>query len=471
MGGKTLTTELKQDMAVVAHLLRRAGFGATYEELERYCARGYEATVEELLHPEGQPPVEEDLMLRLNTQWTHLSSVWGGRSYWLYRMINTRRPLEEKIALFWHGVICTGDAKVDWTRQEITSIAEYRQLGLDSFRDLLSGAAKDPAMIYFLDNCMSQKEAVNENWGRELLELFSMGVGNYTEQDIKEAARAFTGWTNAPTPGLYPYGRVDWDFLYDPTDHDDGPKLFLGHQGKFNGDDIIDLICKQPATAQFVARHMYNFFVADEVPVPQWGNTPPRAPEAIDTLVRAYFDSHYDLRSMLRVLFNSEFFKASRFQKVKSPVEVVVNTMRLVKEYPIHKPGFIDVVKQCEYMGQALLNPPTVEGWHTGQEWIDSGALVERINFVSKQLGDITKPGIRDMVARMESKPGIMSGEEFVEQCLQQLGHLNLDSQTRHDLVEHARRGGDIQSRTEQFVGRVGKMLQLIASTKEYQFC
>ena len=220
-----------------------------------------------------------------------------------------------------------------------------------------------------------------------------MGVGNYTEDDVKEASRAFTGWTNEPTFPSYPYGRYVWKFLYDLSDHDGGQKVFLGEEGQFNGEDIVDIICRQPATARFLTRQLYNFFVADEPPVPQWGDTAPIDARAIDALVRAYFDSHYDIRSVLRVLFSADFFKEARFQKVKSPTEVVVGTVRLAKGFTVPSYKLVDVVMQCTYMGQELYNPPSVEGWHSGQEWIDSGTLVERVNFLAGVVGDVTKPG------------------------------------------------------------------------------
>ena len=189
-------------------------------------------------------------------------------------------------------------------------------------------------MIIWLDNQDNHKGAINENYGRELLELFSMGVGNYTEQDIKECARAFTGWTIANREYMelrsqrdsdWPYGRISWHFEFHPEDHDDGEKEFLGQRGNFNGEDIVDIICQQPATARFISRHLYSFFVADEPPVPEWPYTPPADEKAIDALSRAYFDSGYDVGAMLRVLFNSDFFKdaGARYRKVKSPVELV----------------------------------------------------------------------------------------------------------------------------------------------------
>jgi uncharacterized protein (DUF1800 family) len=154
----------------------------------------------------------------------------------------------------------------------------YRRCGLGSFKDLLIEVSRDPAMVYYLDNCLSHKGAINENYGRELLELFSMGVGkdgqfNYTEDDGKECSRAFTGWTFSPNIPRNAYGRYNWGFEYREEDHDDGEKTFLGYAGNFNGEDIIEIICRQPATARFLSRHLYNFFVADDAQVPSWMDT------------------------------------------------------------------------------------------------------------------------------------------------------------------------------------------------------
>ena len=248
-------------------------------------------------------------------------------------MINTKRPLQEKIALFWHGILPTGHAKCNNPRQQKKELDMFRTVGMVNFQDLLLNLAKDPAMVFYLDNCMSHKGAINENWSRELLELFSLGVGmdgnfNYSEDDVKEAARAFTGWTLANSIPRYSYGRYEAKFMYDPDDHDNDSKTFLGETGNFNGEDIINIIVKQPGAARFISRHMYNFFVADEPQVPAWKDTPPGDPEAIKILEDEYFRSNYDITSMLRVLFNSDFFKNARFTKVKSPAETVIGTMR-----------------------------------------------------------------------------------------------------------------------------------------------
>ncbi|HXH12454.1 MAG TPA: DUF1800 domain-containing protein [Alphaproteobacteria bacterium] len=462
-------------IALMAHLMRRAGFGAPYAELEARAAKGYEATVDELLHPESQPPLDTDIMMRYKTEWVNKNALEGQQEEWVFRMINTKRPLEEKIALFWHGIFCTGHAKCENPRQQMVEIDMFRQHGMGRFDDLLLRLAMDPAMVFYLDNCMSHKGAINENWGRELLELFSMGVGkdgqlNYTEDDVKEAARAFTGWTVANAIPRYPYGRYLSKFIYNPQDHDDGPKTFLGETGNWNGEDIIRIIAKQPATARFVSRHLYNFFVADEPPVPAWQHTPPQDPEAIRQLEEEYFRSNYNIGSMLRLLFNADWFKKARFARVKSPVETVVGTMRLVGDMTFPKPGLNAITLSIRYMGQDLLNPPTVEGWHTGKEWIDSGTLVERINFTADQVGNINLPGVRAIIERLRAQGPTLTPEQLVDGCLKLLGHYELAEETRRELVALARAEGEIQTGAEKFPQRVAQMLQSIVATTEYLF-
>ena len=467
-----------QDITLMAHLLRRASFGASHDELEAYCEKGYEATVEELLHPQRARSVDNDLLLRYLPEYCDCAGIEISAQYWVHRMILSKSPLEEKVALFWHGVLCSGDSKVDYPTMMSIQIDMFRHLGLGSFRDLLVELSRNPTMVYFLDNSESHKNAINENYGRELLELFSMGVGmdgqpNYTEDDVKACSRAFTGWNIAPAPPVFPYGRTPWQFLYNYSDHDDSEKTFLGETGRWNGEDVIDIIVSKPSTARFISRHLYNFFVADEPQVPAWQDTPPQDPEAIRTLEKAFVESAYDIRSVLRVLFNSDFFKEAPFAKVKSPAEVVVGTMRLVQDFTEIKPGVFSLAQECIYMGQDLLNPPSVEGWHTGREWIDSGTLVERINFVSDQVGNTQLPGVKSIVNRLAAQ-GTMSPQQFVEGCLDLMGCVEVNEKTRNHLISHASLAGELRWDTEkyeeQFASQVGEMLQLIAATGEYQF-
>jgi uncharacterized protein (DUF1800 family) len=471
------------DIALMAHLLRRAGFGASRAEIEARATQGYEATVEELLNPETQPAVDEDLMLRYTPSYNQAAAIEVNIQEWIYRMINEPRQLQEKMALFWHMIFCAGHSKIDSGQEMGRMIAMFRQHGMGNFRDLLMRLSTSPAMMYYLDNTESHKVAVNENYGRELLELFSIGVGkdeefNYTEDDVKACARAFTGWNNAPAHPPFPYGRSPWQFRYDPADHDDSVKTFLGETGRWNGEDIINIISRQPATARFIARHMYNFFVADEVPVPSWRQTPPKDPAAINILEKAYFDSGYEINAMLRALFASDFFKAEnvRFARVKSPAEMVVSIMRMTGEHHGEfKPGLFEISQEPKYMGMDLMNPPTVEGWHTGHEWIDSGTLVERINFASSYLGRTDLPGVQDMVNRLMARGTTLSPEQFVDGCIDMVGCLNITADTRRELVAHAQRGGELRhanaAERAEFTRRCGEMFQMLASTSEFQFC
>ena len=467
------------DIALMAHLMRRAGFGAARDELEALVAKGYEATVEELLHPEEQPDLEMDLMARYMPEYRELQGIFLDQQAWVYRMINSRRQLQEKMALFWHGICPVGFAKVENAQMLTYYLNMLRRNGMGNYRDFLVELSRTPTMVQYLDNCYNHKGAINENYGRELLELFSLGVGmdgesNYTEDDVKAASRAFTGWDNEPTLPVFPYGRTVWRFQYEPTDHDDGEKTFLGETGRFNGEDIVDIIVRRPATARFISRHLYNFFVADEPAVPAWKDTPPRDMEAIKTLESAFVENSYEMLPVLRTLFNSDFFKEARFAKMKSPAEVVVGTMRLVKEHTELKPGLYPVVLECSYMGQALLNPPSVEGWHTGREWIDSGTLVERVNFLARYLGNIEYPGVALIVDRMSDGTSAMPPEEFVDGCLDLIGPVEVSEKTRTSLIDHAVEGGELRRSSEEergaFARRVGEMLQMIVATGEYQF-
>jgi uncharacterized protein (DUF1800 family) len=472
-----------QNIALMAHLLRRAGFGASREEIEAKAAQGYEATVEELLNPESQPALEEDLMYRCHPAYNHSAAIETNVQQWLYRMINNPRQLQEKMALFWHMIFCAGHSKIDSGEEMGRMIAMFREHGMGNFRDLLMRLSTSPAMMYYLDNTESHRVALNENYGRELLELFSLGVGkdeafNYTEDDVKACARAFTGWNVAPAYPPFPYGRSPWEFRYDPADHDNSEKTFLGETGRWNGEDIINIICKQPGTARFISRHMYNFFVADEVPVPSWRMTPPKDTDLIGKLEKAYFDSGYEIKAMLRTLLTSDAFKAdsARFARVANPTEMVVGLMRMVGEHRGEiKPGLFEISQEPKYMGMDLMNPPTVEGWHTGHEWIDSGTLVERINFAANYLGRTDLPGVKAMIDRLMAQGERLSPEVFVDGCIDLVGCLNVTDGTRQSLVEHAQRQGVLRHGTDaeraEFTRRSGEMFQMLASTGEFQFC
>ena len=466
-----------KNIALMAHLMRRAGFGATRDELEVFADQGYEATVEELLHPENSstPALEdEDLVRRYHVDQNSLLILDSAQAYWIYRMVNTSRPLEEKIALFWHGLFATGYTKLNQPKVILSQIDMFRRQGLGSFRDLLEEISRDPAMIFWLDNKDNHKDAVNENFGREILELFTMGVGNYTEDDVRQSSRAFTGWTihntdfhavSTNNDSVWPYGRLDWQYEYRPDDHDNGEKTFLGQMGNHNGEDVIDIICRHPATARFIARHLYTFFVADEPQVPAWETVAPHDPEAIETLAQAFIESDYDIRSVLRVLFNSDFFKEATFARVKSPVEMVVGTARAVGGFQFPDVVDIQLALQPAYMGQQVLDPPSVEGWHTGLEWINTASLVNRVNFAVGQFSDVSKPGVNSMIDRIASDKSDLSPDDMVDACLDILGPMTISEKSRDELVQQAATESVGLSSEE----RIRAMLQMIVSTREYQ--
>ena len=461
-------TKADTKIDMMAHLMRRAGFGASREELESRSLLGYEETVEELLAPSLQDPVDRYRFLRYYPMWWKPGTMGGlGQAEWVWTMISTKAPLQEKMCLFYHNIIATGVAKVDHYDEIQDMIDMFRDKGLGKYKEILMEVAKSPAMIYWLDNNENHVDSVNENWGRELLELFTMGVGNYTETDVRECSRAFTGWTLEHKLPRFHMGRWDWEFKFIPEDHDYTDKEFLGHTGNFDGEEIIDIILSKPATAQFIARHLYSFFVADEPQVPAWSVTPPNDPKAVDFLAEALMASDYHMGTVLQKLFTSDFFKEQRFSRVKNPTEVVISTLRLVGGTDRPSPETLDWTGQIAYMGQDLLNPPSVEGWHNGIEWINSGTLMKRTNFVSELISDTERPGVRNIIDRIKLAGSIP--KDVIDACLDIMGPMDVSDQTRRELIDHSEKQGDFDWNRDG-EERLIEVLQLLVATREYQF-
>ncbi|MDA1278832.1 MAG: DUF1800 domain-containing protein [Chloroflexi bacterium] len=370
------------------------------------------------------------------------------------------------MALFWHHVFATGLAKNEHILSASIQLEMFRRNGMSDMRTILLDLSRDPAMIFWLDNNENHNGEPNENYGRELLELFSLGVGNYTEIDIKNAARAFTGWTFAQSPPLYPHGYYASEFLFDADDHDNGEKEFLGHRGNLDGGDIIDIIVEQRSCARFVSRHLYNFFVADEPQVPTWNDLPPLDPALIEDMSDAFLDSDGQIKPVLRVMFNSDSFREARFKKVKSPVELVLGVLKMVSTHDYFHPGLAKYAESVMVvMGQKLLDPPTVEGWHTGKEWIDGGNLTERVNFAVGEVGDGSSPGIKQIVDRMIESDSLTSHGSFVDAALDAMGPIDVEDPTREALVQFAARSEGDDDRS-----RAVRMIRLIVATPEYQY-
>jgi uncharacterized protein (DUF1800 family) len=302
-----------------------------------------------------QPIVDEFFYwLRASMLETNRVAYW-----WANRMLTSPRPLEEKMALFWHGHYAVNEPKVRDYRKLLAELQLYENHGTGNFRDLMVAMAQDAGMLTFLDAGVNVKGAPNENFAREIMEMFTMGVGHYSEKDIREAARAFTGWN-----------YVDLKFVVNKDQHDDGVKTFLGHTGNFDGVEVIDIIMQQPATADYIAGKLYRFFVRQDL-----------SPEVQKKLGAVLRDNHYEIAPLLETIFLSRDFysPASVGTQIKSPVELAVSTYKKLGLDAI--PGAPDFNNETAALGQRLFSPPTVAGWAGGRSWITPGLLLERGNF------------------------------------------------------------------------------------------
>lgn len=463
---------MQKNKQMISHLSRRAGFGSTPYEIDELSKLEYENIVEKYLNIENVPQVDILELYRYHPMTERPVLIGQSQFWWLYHMVNTKRPLEEKIALFWHQVFATGESKVESPFDLVKQIQLFKKHGLGNFKTLLIEISKNPAMLFWLDNNENHKRAPNENWGRELLELFSMGATNYTEKDVFEASRAFSGWTMYDRLPQQPWGPYLWDFKFDPDDHDYSKKTFLGHTAKLNGEDIIEIILQQPATANFIARHIYNFFVADEPQVPAWPIEPPNDKYAIKKIQENLIKYNWEIKPTLRELFNSEYFKGSLFKKVKNPAEVVAGTLKLTKNLNGPHPGWVEMQNIPGFMGQNLFDPPSVEGWHTGKEWINSGAFMTRVNFISDQITNVKLQGVKNIFDHIIKNLNNPSPQEVVTQCLETLGGVQVEQKTFDELVHHTESISPvICSNKPQMEIHISSILSLIVGTREYQFC
>jgi len=450
---------LDENRRTIAHLLRRAGFGAGPAEIDAASAAGYEATVNALLQHKNFDRPNEDLLERFHSEHCDEESPRWVAIKWVYRMINSKRPLEEKMALMWHGVFATGWAKVTNGQMMARQYEMFRDNGLSDFKTLLEKLSRDPAMLYWLDQHTNHADAINENYGRELLELFSMGRGNYSEEDVRSCARAFSGWTITHVLPRYPTGYWPAEFVFNADDHDDGEKIFLGETGNFNGDDIIEIIVRQRAAGVFVASEIYKFFVADEPDE-----------EAIGQIADFYLANNYDLREVMRFVFNSDFFKQSMFKRVKSPIEFIVGTVRLTGQFKeASQFGLARLPKLSGMMGQEILNPPTVEGWHTGREWIDSAFLVERVNYATQELTNSDAPGVADMASRVNDGRTSISTSDLLDICTSEFVHIDLGEDTKQVISDELSTSGEVACGGDEVVEAITEILALIGASKEYQ--
>jgi uncharacterized protein (DUF1800 family) len=352
---------MDQQRQLISHLLRRAGFGGTPAELDQYVQLGYPGAVEQLLSfeqvPDNYPAFDASDDPLKGRKGINQLQLW-----WLNRMLTTKRPLQEKMTLFWHGHFATAVSKVNQIGWLYNQNQLFRHNALGSFQTLLSAVSKDPAMMFWLDSQTNRKGSPNENYGREVMELFTMGIGSYTEQDVKEGARALTGWTV----------KRDSDVSrFVPARFDDGDKTYLGHSGNLGLDDVVAILASSPNTAKFVARKLARFFISDN---PDDGT--------VGAIANAYSASDGDMKAVMRIVLNSDAFRdpGNFMNKITSPTEYTITNLKLLGAKAVDQ----SVLAAMRSMGQELFNPPNVAGWPGNRSWLNTDTIFTRLNFAAR---------------------------------------------------------------------------------------
>ena len=411
-----------------AHLLNRAGFGGTPAEIESAYGKGLDAAARDLVDVSDEsadvpPPAwaHPRTIGKIRTQMrskkiSHKErrerkrafhdmegeNILDLRRWWLERMLRSPAPLLEKMTLFWHGHFATSVQKVRdgywmWLQNDT-----LRRNALGNFATLTKKMSRDPAMMIYLDLQKSDKEHPNENWARELMELFTIGIGNYTEQDIRESARAFTG---------YRVNLSTQQSRFAPFHHDANSKTFMGRSGPLDGDDIIVALLEKPACAQFIGRKIWRYFVEDDP-----------SPETVDAVASRLREHNYEIRPVLQEIFSSSEFYSEQVMRsqIKSPVQFLIQTAKLL-EAPLPSPNIAQ--NAMRQMGQILFAPPSVKGWDGGRAWISTSTLLFRYNFANYLInGDAMSP---------ESNPGKERAADFGFRR-----GLALDADIRRDPIE-----------------------------------
>ena len=420
------------------HLLWRAQFGASPEEVQRATKEGLEATLDRFLAPQEETEdfqSSEKLLRRVALDTGNIARL---KAWWLYRMVYSANPLVEKMALLWHGHFATSYAKVRSVEHMVAQNDVIRRYGIGSFRALLHGMASDVAMLIWLDGNANRKRHPNENFAREVMELFALGVGNYTEQDIKEAARAFTGW----------HVRED-KFWFNRIQHDNGDKSVLGRSGNLDGGDVIDICLEQNASARFLAYKLLRLFVK---PSPDAGLI-----ERLAERIRAH---DFWMTPVLRELLGSRLFFSPEVRHgiIKSPLDLVLGSHRALGS----RINFERTVDLLRDLGQDLFEPPTAKGWDGGRLWITSTSMLLRDNFAAAlatrdRYGEIVDP------ARLAEENGWMDPAAVVRYYAELLVARDLDPVVVDRLEDYLRKASGGRS------DRIRGMTHVIMTMPEYQ--
>jgi uncharacterized protein (DUF1800 family) len=346
------------DLRKAGHLYRRAAFGASWNELQAAVADGPEVAVEKLLRGREDAKLDRDLRERAAIAGRFNADAQLA-PWWLYRLIKSDpHPLREKMTLFWHNHFATSNAKVKNAGSMLGMYDLMSRHALGNFRDLLQDISKDPAMMVWLDTNQSKKGQPNENYARELMELFSLGIGNYTEKDIREAARAFTGWE-----------IKDGKPFFNENQHDEGMKTVLGRGGDWKGEDIVRICLDQDSCPYFICGKLFKFLVSETIPATR---------ELLTPLAEQFRKSGWDFGALVATVLKSNlFFDPQAYRtKVKSPVEFAVGIVRGL-EGEVSATG---LAQRLEGLGQNLFHPPSVKGWDGAEAWLNAQTLLYRQN-------------------------------------------------------------------------------------------
>jgi uncharacterized protein (DUF1800 family) len=460
MGPKLLSPYLPSssdpfDHRKASHLLRRTGFGARFDDVEKAVKCGLEKSVDRLFdEADDQEKQYQQTFAAINGHFTNFGDGDAVKAWWAYRMVTTRAPLREKLTLFWHGHFATSLAKVEDSALLHQQIETLRRLAWSNFRELVVAMAKDPAMLVWLDGQSSTKDHPNENFARELMELFTCGIGHYSEADVQEAARAFTGWK-----------RERAAYSFSAEEHDSGLKHFLGKSGRFDGTDIVDILMQQAATPRFLARKLMRFFAA-----------PDPSDEVVSEAAALLDRTRLNIKWFLRDLFLSRYFYSADCYRTRiaSPAELVVGTVRALGA----RWSGPELVSRMDAMGQSLLHPPNVKGWDGEAQWINATSWAARISFAKtlSQLNDDGSFGANlDLGSVVPSS--VKEPQQVVDQLAKTLFQDDLDTDVRRSLARRlvAVDEGDGLEKfrdDEDFrASRIRESLAIALALPEYQTC
>jgi uncharacterized protein (DUF1800 family) len=405
------------DLRRIGHLYRRTVFGATMAELEAGLKNGPDKTIESLL-ADGPEQVKFDAeTAKLADSITRTNNGQQASAWWLYRMLYSPHPLREKLTLCWHNHFATSNKKVQNAGFMLLQYELIRRYALGNFRTMLQELSIDPAMMVWLDTRGSKKGNPNENYARELMELFSLGIGHYTEKDIREAARAFTGWD---IRGTQPE--------FNAAQHDAGDKTVLGKHGKFNGADIVNICLEQEAAAQFISGKLYRFYVSETVEA---------TPELLAPLAEQLHKSDYDIGGVVKTILRSNLFFSPLVYRtrVKSPVDFALGIVHALEG----KVGTTALADALDGLGQHVFFPPSVKGWDGGQAWLNGHTLLARQNLaLALTSTEDLRFGRRADPAALARKHDLKSDSEVVDFFLRLFLQGDAPAESRQKLLDYA---------------------------------